>query len=95
MGEIYILKDLFRIILCIYAVYTESVHENPAFLSWEKCLECTLLHKEILTVIHQSLFTLGKQISFVLHGAGVHKAKKSRITMKGDVPSLSSQKKII
>lgn len=81
MGEIYVLKDLFSIILCIYAVYTESMHENPAFLSWEKCLECTFLHKEIHTTIHQSLFTLGKQMSFVLHGAGVHKPKKSRITM--------------
>lgn len=58
MGEIYVLKDLFRIILCIYTVFTESVHENPAFLSWEKCLECSLLHKEILTIIHQSPFTL-------------------------------------
>lgn len=95
MGEIYALKDLLRIILCIYAVYTESVHENPAFLSWEKCLECTLLHKDILSTIHQSLFTVGKQMSFVLHGAGVHQPRKSRITMKGDVPSLCSQTKII
>lgn len=71
------------------------MHENSTFLSWEKCLECTLLHKEILTTIHQSLFLLGKQMSFVLHGAGVHNPKKSRITMKGNVPTLCGQRKII
>lgn len=69
MGEIHILKDLIKIILYVYpstylyiycdTMYTQSIFANRTFLSREKCLECTLLHKEIIAAIHHSLSVLG------------------------------------